>query len=124
VWIDADAFERAAAEARSLNGVDAYRSARALYRGEVLPEDRYEQWPIGRRDALHRDYLGLLTDLASLYESQGAEALAIDILQQLVTADAGREEAHRSLMRLYAATGTRQQALRQYQWGPPQSRGT
>ncbi len=33
----------------------------------------------------------------------------------LVSRDSGREEAHRSLMRLYALSGQRQQALRQYQ---------
>ncbi len=115
VWIDADAFEHAATSARTRNQIDAYQTALTLYGGELLPEDRYEEWSVGRRDALQQEYLALLNDLAALYEKERAYAQAIEALQRLVLADAGREEAHRGLMRLYAATGQRQQALRQYQ---------
>jgi len=115
VWIDADAFEQAVIRARTTKRIDAYQSALGLYGGELLPEDRYEEWSVGRRDALQQEYLALLYDLAALYEAERAYGQAIETFQLLLVADAGREEAHRGLMRLYAATGQRLHALRQYQ---------
>ena len=115
VWIDVDAFTAAATAARKGGEPAAYRAALELYAGDLLPEDQYEEWSSGRRESLHQDWLRLLSDLAALYESQRDEARAIETLQLLVSRDAGREDAHRSLMRLYALTGQRPQALRQYQ---------
>ena len=115
MWIDADAFERAVIDARADNQIDGYQAALALYGGALLPEDRYEEWSVSRRDALQQEYLALLSDLAGLYEAERAYGQAIETLQLLLVADAGREEAHRGLMRLYAATGQRLHALRQYQ---------
>src|SRR5579871_4029232 len=44
LWIDADAFVAAAAAARHTGEAIRYQEALALYRGELLPEDRYEDW--------------------------------------------------------------------------------
>jgi predicted ATPase/DNA-binding SARP family transcriptional activator len=115
VWIDIDAFSLAAGEARRRDDAASYQEALSLYAGDLLPEDQYEDWASNRREALHQEYLSLLTDLAAIYEAHREEARAIETLQLLVTRDTGREDAHRSLMRLYALTGQRQQALRQYQ---------
>ncbi len=115
LWVDVEAFELAGAEARRRRDVEAYRAALDLYAGDLLPEDRYEDWTISRREALRQEYLSLLAELAALHERAGAFAPAAEVLQTLLTHDPGREEAHRSLMRLYALTGRRQQALRQYQ---------
>jgi predicted ATPase/DNA-binding SARP family transcriptional activator len=114
-WIDVTAFEAAAAEARRSRSIQAYREALALYGGDLLPEDRYEDWTIRRREAVRQDHLALLAELAALHERGGDHGRAIETLQQLLAQDAGREEAHRGLMRLYALAGQRQQALRQYQ---------
>lgn len=114
-WIDVDAFTAATAEAREGGDPAAYRAALGLYAGDLLPEDQYEEWSAGRRESLHQEWLALLADLAAVYESQRDEARAIETLQLLAARDAGREDAHRSLMRLYALTGQRQQALRQFQ---------
>ncbi|HKX19504.1 MAG TPA: tetratricopeptide repeat protein [bacterium] len=114
-WVDVDAFTAAAAAARKSGDPAAHRAALELFAGDLLPEDQYEEWSAGRRESLHQEWLGVLADLAAIYESQRDEARAIETLQLLVSRDAGREDAHRSLMRLYALTGQRQQALRQYQ---------
>ena len=114
-WIDVDAFEQAAAEARRSGSMGTYRAALDLYAGDLLPEDRYEDWTSSRRDGLRQDHLLLLAELAALCEREREPARAIETLQQLLSRDAGREDAHRNLMRLYALTGQRQQALRQYQ---------
>ena len=114
-WIDVDAFSAVAAEARDGGDPAGYRAALELYAGDLLPEDQYEEWSAGRRESLRQEWLAVLADLAAVYESQRDATRAIETLQLLVARDAGREDAHRSLMRLYALTGQRQQALRQYQ---------
>jgi predicted ATPase/DNA-binding SARP family transcriptional activator len=114
-WVDVDAFEAASAEARRGQEPAAYRTALDLYAGDLLPEDRYEDWAQPRRDALRQLYLALVADLAQLYEDHGEHAAAITTLQQLLGQDPAQEETHRRLMRLYALTGRRQQALRQFQ---------
>ena len=112
-WIDVDAFSAVAAEARDGGDPAGYRAALELYAGDLLPEDQYEEWSAGRRESLRQEWLAVLADLAAVYESQRDATRAIETLQLLVARDAGREDAHRSLMRLYALTGQRQQALRQ-----------
>jgi predicted ATPase len=52
VEVDVDGFERAAAEARRDGAPAALRAARARYAGELLPENRYDDWVADRREAL------------------------------------------------------------------------
>jgi len=52
VEVDVDRFERAAAEARREGSPAALRAARALYPGELLPENRYDDWVAARREEL------------------------------------------------------------------------
>ena len=44
LWVDVEAFEEAAETARRSRDPAAYRAAIELYAGELLPEDRYEEW--------------------------------------------------------------------------------
>ncbi|HEY6960297.1 MAG TPA: AAA family ATPase [Gaiellaceae bacterium] len=50
--VDVEILERAAADARCLGTATAYSAALALYRGELLPENRYDDWAAERREAL------------------------------------------------------------------------
>jgi DNA-binding SARP family transcriptional activator len=113
-WVDAEAFERAAAACHQLDDTSAYKNALALYTGELLPEDRYEDWVAPRRESLRWLYLSLQTKLGMMLEAQGDIDQAIDIFHQIVAGDPTAEHAHRALMRLYASAGLRQQALQQY----------
>jgi len=113
--VDVDQFETAAAKARGSQDPQVYQSGLALYSGELLPEDRYEEWAVHRRDTLHQAYLQLLLNLAHLQESLRDYLAGIGTLLRLLAADPSHEEAHAGLMRLYALSGRRQQALRQYQ---------
>ncbi len=115
VWVDVDAFEESAERAARTRDIAAYERAVAFCADDLLPDDIYEEWASGRREALRQQHLRLLAELAAAYESAGHATKAIETLQRLLLRDTAREEAHRSLMRLYAATGQRQQALRQYQ---------
>ncbi|MBX6343335.1 MAG: AAA family ATPase, partial [Thermomicrobiaceae bacterium] len=114
LWIDAEAFARAAAAARASGDPAGCEAALALYTGDLLPEDRYEDWAAGRREALRGEWLGLLGRLARLEEERGRYRAAIAALETLVVAEPADEAAHVGLMRLYALTGERQRALAQY----------
>ena len=92
-----------------------FQAALELYRGDLLPDDLYEEWTVQRRESLRQVYLNLLLDLARLHEAQHNYSAGITALLQLLAVDQSHEEAHIGLMRLYALSGQRQQALRQYQ---------
>jgi DNA-binding SARP family transcriptional activator len=115
VWIDAEAFAAAAQAARSSSDLATYQSALALYTGDLLPQDLYEDWAGPQRTALRLTYLSLLTDLARLQEARKDYLQAIATLNRVVAADPAHEAAHCSLMRLYCVTDDRRKALRQYQ---------
>jgi predicted ATPase/DNA-binding SARP family transcriptional activator/DNA-binding CsgD family transcriptional regulator len=115
IWVDVEAFEEAAATARRSKDPGAYRAALDLYAGELLPEDRYEEWAETRRAELRRLHLALLIELARLYRERGEHGSAVEALQQVVTEEPSNEEAHTTLMRLYAASERRGEALAQYE---------
>src|SRR2546423_895550 len=111
--VDVEEFERRAAEAlRSADAAD-YEAALALYAGDLLAEDLYEDWAARRREQLRALRQELLAKLARIYEARGDCERSIERLKQLVADDASNEEAHRRLMSLYARTGNRRQAPRQ-----------
>ena len=113
--IDVEEFWAALQRAQSTQDPEAYRAASRLYSGDLLPEDRYEDWAIRQREQLHLAYGALLLELARLHEQRGEAEAAIEVLQQLVRQDPANEQAQATLMRLLAQTGSRQLALRQYQ---------
>lgn len=115
LWVDVEAFEAAAARARRVRDPGAYRAALELYAGELLPEDRYEDWAEERRTGLRTLYLRLLEEVAELHEADGDLWAATDTLQMIVVHEPAHEAAHAGLMRLYALAGQRYQALRQYE---------
>jgi predicted ATPase/DNA-binding SARP family transcriptional activator/DNA-binding CsgD family transcriptional regulator len=115
LWVDVDAFEEASSTARRSRDPSAYGAAIDLYAGDLLPEDRYERWAEGRRNELRQLYLGLLIELAGLHEGRGEHALAIETLRKATSEEPTLEEAHASIMRLYALSGRHERALAQYE---------
>jgi predicted ATPase len=76
--VDVDRLELAAADARRTGTAAAYRAALAVYGGELLPENRYDDWAIDRRDEL-ADLCAELTDeLAALDSGDGPRPLPAD----------------------------------------------
>jgi predicted ATPase/DNA-binding SARP family transcriptional activator len=114
VETDVADFERATATARVSGGPAAIRTALALG-GELLPDDRYEEWTLARRQALRDQRLALLAALAAAQERAGEAEEAAAALQQVLELEPAHEPAHAGLMRLYAAAGRRDEALRQYE---------
>src|SRR5436309_1116721 len=64
--VDVDLLERAAADARQAGTASAYRTALALYAGELLPENRYDDWADERRDELADLAAALHDELSAL----------------------------------------------------------
>ncbi|HET6660387.1 MAG TPA: BTAD domain-containing putative transcriptional regulator, partial [Rubrobacter sp.] len=117
LWVDAEAFEGAAATARHAPlEPAAFRAAIDLYSGELLPQDRYEPWVEERRAELRGLFLSLLSEVGALYDERKEFEAAIEALGRVATQDATHEGAHVGLMRLYALSGRRREALGHYEW--------
>jgi predicted ATPase/DNA-binding SARP family transcriptional activator len=112
--VDVEEFEVAATQAERAPSLDGHRLAIDLYGGELLPEDRFDEWAMGRRRALAERHLSLLVGLAELLEAAGDHAAAIAALQQVLVKEPLHERAHRELMRVYALSGRRQRGLAQF----------
>jgi DNA-binding SARP family transcriptional activator/Tfp pilus assembly protein PilF len=115
LWIDVEEFERYADTAIKSLDRECAEAAIGLYGGDLLPEDRYEDWAARRRDQLRDLYHLLLSELSTIYESRSEYHRSIDLLKRLIASDPVDEQAHRNLMRMYGLTGNRLQARRQYQ---------
>src|SRR5829696_7495327 len=115
LWVDVDAFEQAVATARRSQDPAAYRAALELYPGELLPDDRYEDWAESRRRELRRVFLSVLIELAGLYEARGDYGRGLEALQRSLFVEPTNEEAHARLMRLHALSGRQHEALSQYE---------
>jgi DNA-binding SARP family transcriptional activator/pimeloyl-ACP methyl ester carboxylesterase len=98
--VDAERFETEGQSALKAGAPETCAAVAAGYRGELLPEQRYEDWAGERRRDLRALYLQLLRR-AGLWE-------------QVVAEEPTDEPAHRTLMRMYAGAGNRSAALEQY----------
>jgi predicted ATPase/DNA-binding SARP family transcriptional activator len=114
-WLDAPAFERAAAGALARRDPDACRTALARYTGDYLPEEPYAEWAAATRETLARHHLALLLHLAALCRAAGEVGEAERRLRAALAVDPCHEEAATALMELLAARGRRGEALQVYQ---------
>jgi predicted ATPase/DNA-binding SARP family transcriptional activator len=117
VHVDVDAFETALRQAVHAPPADRrgrLRSAIELYGGELLPTDRYEDWPVARREQVRFAWEDAILELAELDLAAGDPQASVPSLELLLAHDPIIEEAHRALMRGYLAAGQRERALRQY----------
>ncbi len=112
--IDAEAFELAARDALRSKEPSDCQTAIDLYGGLLLPEDIYADWTTARRESLASTYLTLLYEFARISEARGDDASASSTLRRITELEPGEERAHVKLMQLYARTGRRPLALRQY----------
>src|SRR5438105_8675110 len=129
IKIDADDFEaftkQLQSRVRSRTGeelesqhtklLDEFDSVLALYKGDYLPEDLYEDWSQRRRDRLRRVYSWLLENAAKVTLENAQGQRASEYLQALLERNSADEQTHRQLMLVYARMGRRSDALNQYQ---------
>ena len=115
LWIDVDAFEELAERAIRAGDISLHREALALYTGDLLPADLYEEWTREPRHRLRERRMELLLNLGKLLAGQGQLDAATETLELLAREDPLHEEARLELIRLRARRGQRGQALREYQ---------
>jgi DNA-binding SARP family transcriptional activator/tetratricopeptide (TPR) repeat protein len=99
--VDVLQFEELSRRALANEDAAALADALGTYRGELLPQDRYETWAEDRREQLRLRHLELL-------RRDGRWEAIVDL-------DESDEIAHLELMRRHAANGDRHAALRQFE---------
>jgi len=96
-------------------------TAALLYRGDFLSNfslrdsANFEDWQFFQGEALRREYADALQSLVKALQQEGSLEPAMDFTRRWLALDPLNEEAQRQLMYLYALTGQRNAALRQYQ---------
>lgn len=122
IWLDVEAFLEKIREAHYWQENDrpdlalaAYRAAAELYRGDYSEEDRYEDWALSTREQLREAFYELRRGWADLLAKQKRYHEALAICQHLLIDYPLREEIWQRVMRFYADSGRRDQALRAYE---------
>ncbi len=115
VDVDVRRFEQLAARAITGGDLADLRAAVSVYTGDLLPEDRFEDWAAGPREEIRQSFCDLLVELSNAADAGGRGAEALDALQRALATDPLHEGAARALMRHYAAAGRRSEALSRYE---------
>jgi DNA-binding SARP family transcriptional activator/predicted ATPase len=123
VWLDTVAVDVDAllfAQLTEQASRESQEQAVALYRGELLAgfslrEEPFEQWMVAERSRFHECAVHALSELVGHYERADQCERAIAMAARVLALDPLLEWAHRALIRLYARTGRREAAVRQYQ---------
>jgi DNA-binding SARP family transcriptional activator len=116
VDVDVVTFERRLAETTP----EAIDEAAALYRGDLLDglalgEPAFDDWLRGERERLRGRAVEALAAALAHHDGAGARERAIDVARRLLELEPLREVTHRTLIRLYAACGRRDEALQHYE---------
>lgn len=118
---DVDDFDERCEEGRRLRreGLDqeaaaVYERAIALYEGDYLIEDLYEDWTMVERERLANAYLEMLGWLAEYYADTGEHQRTIEACYRILEKDRCHEDSYRLLMKSYVRLGLRARALHQY----------
>lgn len=118
-WMDVQAFEAIIKEAESLvarqswqEAVQQLQEAAALYRGDFLKEELYEEWTKARRNELQQRYGHILVLLAEGHAQSQDWTNAIACAQKTAALAPGHEGVHRHLMRYLCHAGNRDGAIK------------
>ncbi|MFZ9039412.1 MAG: BTAD domain-containing putative transcriptional regulator [Gammaproteobacteria bacterium] len=121
VWVDAEHFEKLAAEGRLLQGKDrcdealrCFDEALFLYRGDYLEQDTYADWCAEERERLGEIYLDMLTRKAECHAQRDEYLEAVQVCRKGLVQDPCRESLHCSLMRYLVHLGRIDSAVAQY----------
>jgi DNA-binding SARP family transcriptional activator len=88
--------------------------ARALYSGNFMDEDLYDDWAATERDNFKEIYLAILDRLSENYIHTERFSSAVALCEDILSKDNCREDIHRRLMFSYYRAGCRDKALRQF----------
>jgi DNA-binding SARP family transcriptional activator len=91
-----------------------YEETVALYRGDYLAEDLYEDWTMIERERLTNAYVDAPDRLADHHAELGRLREAVRNWHRMLEKDPCHERTHRRLMEYYVRLGLRGRALLQY----------
>jgi DNA-binding SARP family transcriptional activator len=130
MWLDVAQFQQLAQSWQAHDHLDGeicddclvqLAEAVALYRGNFLEgftlrdSANFDDWQAFETERLRHELAGVLEKLVQGHRTQGHFDTAITFAQRWLALDPLHEPAHRHLMQLYADSGNRSAALRQYQ---------
>ncbi len=130
IWIDLDQFRARLAAPRAHGHpetetcprcVKPLTEAAELYRGDFLAgfslrdSPAFDDWQFFQAEEARRELLGALDRLVCHHAARGEFKPGIAHARRWLSIDPLHEPAHRHLMQLYAQSGQRSAALRQYQ---------
>ncbi len=117
-WIDAEAFQQAAAGALEAGSLDTAlehgKKVLELYQGDFLPDELYADWAAEARQSYKKSYLEVLEHLSRLCLEHQEHETARDYLEAWLRADPYSNSACRALMDLWVNLGQKQKALMLY----------
>ena len=100
--------------------IEELTDAAALFSGDFLEgfalrdSPEFDHWQMGQADVLRRELTSVLRRLVEGHAERGEHERALGFAERWVEIKPLHEPAHRELIRLYALTGDRGAALRQY----------
>ena len=127
--LDTNQFHAQLAETKTHNHIAAevcrlclipLTQAVTLYRGDFLTgftlrdSPEFDDWQFNQTETFRRELAGALERLSRLHAAQSEFESAIRYARRWLTLDQLNEQAHRQLLLLYAQSGERHNALRQY----------
>jgi ATP/maltotriose-dependent transcriptional regulator MalT/DNA-binding SARP family transcriptional activator len=99
---------------RSSEAAERLEHAEALYVGDFLEEDPYEDWAVGLRETARAAYLAGTSALAEDAVAAGDHGAATSYLLRVLERDAHNEHAHLALVSALVAAGRHGDAKRAY----------
>jgi ATP/maltotriose-dependent transcriptional regulator MalT/DNA-binding SARP family transcriptional activator len=119
--IDTEEFENALAEAEKAKrekNTEDFRAnlekANSLYRGDFMT-GVYDEWAEERRHYFNEQHSRVLNALAKLAFSEKSWSNALKFANEILQKDPFREDAHRLIMKIYAAQGKRSSLIEQFE---------
>ena len=95
--------------------LEHYLAAEALYRGDYLAQDPYEDWAIPTRERLRQTLLEAKGDLAACHLALGRYGEALEYAREVLEHEPWRESAWRLVMEVHYRTGEQDRALRAFE---------
>ena len=118
VQVDVDCFlawkelgEQLHARGEFEQAICAYQEAKRLYQGDLLEDDRYEDWVLAPREHLQEAYYQLLCELADCHLERREFKKALQNYEQILSFNPCRETIWQRVMLCQAFLGDRDQVL-------------
>ncbi len=121
-WIDAEEFSQLEERGRIAHGegkfdeaLSLFERAVALYRGEYLAEDRYEEWALQLRERFRERWVEVLSLLADCLARRGQYAEALGYLERAIAESPLHETLYRQMMVYAFCAGERARVRHAYE---------